>query len=282
LSFAQGFIALERVMGIEPTLLAWEAKVLPLNYTRKTVYWLILAPLLQGSSKEVENPNKHHRLIRSFVRREGRMTRSQAHALETAWPCYGLEFSPGLLDFTAIFGREAPLVLEIGFGMGLSLLSMAAQAPEQDFIGIEVHRPGVGALLAGMVAQQVRNIRIFCMDAVQVLQTVIPDNSLNRVQIFFPDPWPKKRHHKRRLLQAAFIELLYQKLQPEGILHIATDWQAYAAEVLVLLEGNLKFHNCQAEGGYMPRPATRPLTKFEQRGQRLGHGVWDIMFTKTH
>lgn len=221
-----------------------------------------------------------HRTVRSFVRREGRLTPRQAKALDTLWPLYGLETQQGLIDFDKVYGRPAPVILEIGFGMGQALLSMALQNPQQNYLGIEVYRPGVGSLLAECAAQDVKNIRVFCNDAIDVLRLCIPDQSLDAVHIYFPDPWPKKRHHKRRLLQTSFIDLLAKKLKIGMNLHFATDWEDYAKEVLALLEERKDFHNANVSGGFMPRPEARPLTKFEQRGQRLGHGVWDVVFRR--
>lgn len=219
------------------------------------------------------------RPIRSFVRREGRMTNAQRTALETLWPQYGLAPDTAL-NADAAFGRHAALILEIGFGMGDSLAEMALADPASNYIGIEVHRPGVGNLLQKLVANEIKNIRVYCADAVEVLQHCIVDNSLDAVHIFFPDPWHKKRHHKRRLIQPAFVQQLRQKLKPGGRLHLATDWENYAEHMSGVM--------CHAEGfrsggdarGVVERPDARPLTKFEKRGERLGHGVWDLIFIK--
>lgn len=228
-----------------------------------------------------ETVEKHLRSIRSFVLRTGRMTTGQQRALDEYWSSKGLEREQGLLDFTQVFGRAAPVVLEIGFGMGLSLVAMAKAAPDRDFIGIEVHRPGVGKLLHAMSEEGVENIRAFCDDAVEVLGQCIADNSLAAVQIFFPDPWHKKKHHKRRLIQPDFVQLLRRKLAIGGVLHVATDWQDYAEYILAVLSAAEGFRN-QAGAGYSPRPGQRPKTKFEMRGERLGHGVWDLLFEKTN
>lgn len=225
--------------------------------------------------------DKKQRRIRSFVLRTGRMTAGQKQAYEQNWPSRGLALQDGLLDSEAVFGRRAPLVLEIGFGMGGSLLEMAKASPAEDFIGIEVHVPGVGRLLGGMQQQGVNNIRLYCDDAVEVLQHCIADHSLARIQIYFPDPWHKKKHHKRRLIQAGFVQVLRQKLQIGGILHLATDWQDYAEHMLEVMTAASGFTNLAADQGYSPRPEYRPITKFEQRGERLGHGVWDLLFEKT-
>lgn len=231
--------------------------------------------------QELPGEDKKQRRIRSFVLRTGRMTAGQRLAYEQNWPSRGLEISAGMLDREACFGRAAPLVLEIGFGMGGSLLEMAQAAPEQDFIGIEVHVPGVGRLLGGMEQQGVNNIRLYCDDAVEVLNHCIADHSLARIQIYFPDPWHKKKHHKRRLIQAGFVQVLRQKLQAGGILHLATDWQDYAEHMLDVMTAASGFANLDAGQAYSPRPDYRPVTKFEQRGERLGHGVWDLLFEKT-
>ncbi len=219
------------------------------------------------------------RRIHSFVLRQGRMTAAQQNGLEMHWTQKGLLRERGLAHIEQIFGRDAPVVLEIGFGMGTSLLQMAQAAPEKNFIGIEVHRPGVGKLLHDMADAGVDNVRVYCDDAVDVLQQCIADESLDAVQIFFPDPWHKTRHHKRRLIQPEFVQLLHRKLKKEGVLHIATDWQNYAEHILAVMQAAPNFRN-RAESDYSPRPAHRPKTKFEQRGERLGHGVWDILFAK--
>jgi len=213
------------------------------------------------------------------VRREGRLTRSQARALETLWPRWGVE-PEGLLDPDTLFGRSAPRTLEIGFGNGESLAAMAQAAPEQDFLGIEVHRPGVGHLLLRIEELGLTNVRVICQDAVEVLERHIPDESLDRVLLFFPDPWPKKRHHKRRILKPDFIALVARKLKPGGIFHMATDWEDYAQHMLAVLEASPRFRNTAPGGGFVPRPEDRPLTRFEQRGLRLGHGVWDLVYRK--
>jgi tRNA (guanine-N7-)-methyltransferase len=234
---------------------------------------------INADEKAVVDNEKSHRRVRSFVLRMGRMTQGQQRAFDNFWPQKGLSLEQGLLNFEQVFGRTAPVVLEIGFGMGWSLVQMAKEAPQNDFIGIEVHRPGVGKLLHDMAEQRVENIRIFCDDAVEVLQRCIPDQSLAGVQIFFPDPWHKKRHHKRRLIQSEFVQHLRQKLKVGGVLHVATDWQEYAEHILAVLSTAEGFRN-QAASDYAPRPAHRPTTKFEQRGERLGHGVWDLLFEK--
>lgn len=219
-----------------------------------------------------------HRRIRSFVRREGRLTDSQQRALDSLWARYGLDFKNQLVDLDQSFGRCAPKVLEIGFGDGESLLSMAQAHPEQDFIGIEVHRPGVGHLLQRAATLAVENLRVYCHDAVEVLEQSIPEGSLQRVQIFFPDPWHKKRHHKRRLVQLEFVQLLATRLHTGGQLHMATDWEPYAQHMLEVMQQASAYRNCSPSGDFIARPDYRPLTKFEQRGLRLGHGVWDLLY----
>ena len=219
--------------------------------------------------------------VRSFVRREGRMTTAQKAALETHWDVYGINCTPGmLLDFPALFGRNAPVVLEIGFGMGDTLLHMSAAHPEWNFLGVEVHRPGVGRLLSQLHVQQVSNVRVLCADAVEIVNSHVAAASLDRILIFFPDPWPKKRQQKRRLIQTELIALLATKLRPRGILHLATDWQDYAEQMLATVSGQPMLRNVATAGDYVPRPDYRPITKFEQRGQRLGHGIWDLIFER--
>lgn len=220
------------------------------------------------------------RRIRSFVRREGRLTRGQQHALDTLWPRYGLP-ADQVADFNALFGRSAAVTLEIGFGNGASLARLAHAQPEQDFIGIEVHRPGVGHLLQLAERDRLSNLRIYNHDAVEVLERCIPDHSLARVLILFPDPWHKKRHHKRRLVQPEFIALVASKLSRGGILHLATDWTDYAEHMLAVMAQTSAFSNIAGAGNYAERPAYRSLTKFELRGQRLGHPVHDLVFERT-
>lgn len=222
------------------------------------------------------------RTIKSFVIRAGRMTQGQKLAIETGWQQYGLELEQGLLDYSQIFNRTAPVTLEIGFGMGQSLCTMAEQAPEQDFIGIEVHKPGVGALISLLQEKQLTNVRVFNCDAIEVLNNSIADNSLDRLLLFFPDPWHKKRHHKRRIVQPEFVQLVRSKLKIGGIFHMATDWQAYAEHMLEVMQVAEGYKNLAADNSYIPRPEERPKTKFEARGERLGHGVWDLKFQRTN
>ena len=230
---------------------------------------------------DVSAPDQRRwRHIRSFVRREGRLTRGQQHAIDLLGPKFMLEFDQQQLDFDALFGRQAPRYLEIGFGDGKALAEMAAASPEVDFVGIEVHRPGVGSLLQRVDAQSLTNVRVICADVVEVLKTAFADTTLDKAFMFFPDPWHKKRHHKRRLLQPDFAELLRSKLKPGGIFHMATDWEDYAMHMLAVMNAAPGFQNTAADQSFVMRPAYRPLTKFEARGKRLGHGVWDLLFKR--
>ncbi|WP_404340829.1 tRNA (guanosine(46)-N7)-methyltransferase TrmB [Pseudoalteromonas mariniglutinosa] len=232
--------------------------------------------------EQAKQAGKYIRTIRSFVKREGRLTKGQAAALEKCWATMGLEHKDGMLDLAAVFGNSNDVVLEIGFGMGKSLVEMAKNAPQLNFIGIEVHRPGVGACLMDADAAGITNLRVFEHDAVEVLADCIADNSLSTLQLFFPDPWHKKRHHKRRIVQPDFVEKLRSKLKIGGVFHMATDWENYAEHMLEVMQSAEKFKNQSTSNDYVPRPETRPLTKFEQRGHRLGHGVWDLMFARTN
>ncbi len=220
------------------------------------------------------------RRIRSFVKREGRMTLGQTQAFESMMPIYGLDYQPEILDLDSLFGNQAPITLEIGFGMGGSLVEQAANNPDKNYLGIEVHRPGVGALLLKMQHHGVTNIRVVSHDAIDVLNHMIPDYSIKLVQLFFPDPWHKRKHHKRRIVSSEFLHLLHKKVEPSGHIHFATDWQDYAVHMLRVLKSEHGWRNCATDDGYFPRPETRPLTKFEKRGERLGHGVWDLMFQR--
>ncbi|ACT08027.1 tRNA (guanine-N(7)-)-methyltransferase [Dickeya chrysanthemi Ech1591] len=231
-------------------------------------------------SPEFDENGRPLRRIRSFVRRQGRLTKGQQQALDDFWPVMGVEYQNEPLDFARLFGRDAPVVLEIGFGMGASLVTMAQQHPEQNFIGIEVHVPGVGACLGAAQEAGADNLRVMCHDAVEVLERMIPDGSLAMVQLFFPDPWHKARHNKRRIVQAPFAELVKRKLAIGGVFHMATDWEPYAQHMLEVMSAVAGYRNLSDHNDYVPRPASRPLTKFEARGQRLGHGVWDLMFER--
>ena len=219
-----------------------------------------------------------HRPVRSYVLRGGRLGPGQARALAELGPRYVLGFQPGALSTEVVFGRQAPCILEIGFGMGNATAAIAAARPDTNFIGVEVHEAGVGALLKLIGEQGLQNLRIVRHDAVEVLQQMIAPASLAGVHIFFPDPWHKKRHHKRRLIQPPLVALLASRLAPGGILHCATDWQPYAEQMLEVLSAEPALVNTTA--GYAPRPDYRPLTKFEQRGLGLGHGVWDLVFRR--
>lgn len=229
---------------------------------------------------EITSPNPL-RKIRSFVRRAGRTRLSQQRALKTLAPLFKVAYNAEPLDFSRLFANEQPLILEIGFGMGQSLLAQAQANPTRNYVGIEVHQAGVGCLLAGIQLEQVTNLRLMDHDAVEILNHMIPDGSLSGIQIFFPDPWPKKRHHKRRLIQPGFIALLTRKLSDNGFIHCATDWQDYAEQMLEVLSQAPQLHNQAFDNTYIERPSDRPLTKFEQRGLALGHGIWDLKFCKT-
>ncbi|MBG6078774.1 tRNA (guanosine(46)-N7)-methyltransferase TrmB [Rubrivivax gelatinosus] len=223
-----------------------------------------------------DNPSPQ-RPIRSYVLRGGRMGTGQQRALAELGPRYVLPYAAQPMDFAATFGRTAPVVLEIGFGMGDATAQVAAAAPERDLIGVEVHEAGVGALLRHIGERGLENVRIVRHDAVEVLREMIAPASLAGVHVWFPDPWHKKRHHKRRLIQPAFVELVASRLAPGGYLHCATDWQPYAEQMLEVLSASTLANTAAA---YAERPAWRPLTKFEARGLRLGHGVWDLVFTR--
>ncbi|MBD9483577.1 tRNA (guanosine(46)-N7)-methyltransferase TrmB [Pseudomonas sp. PDM14] len=223
---------------------------------------------------------RHLRGIKSFVMRSGRMTEGQQRGLDNGWPKFGLQLEDGPRDFDQVFGRSAPRTFEIGFGMGHSTLEMAAAAPEQDFIGVEVHKPGVGALLNGLLTQNLSNVRVYSCDALEVLRDCVADASLDRLLLFFPDPWHKARHHKRRIVQPAFAELVRQKLKVGGVLHMATDWEPYAEYMLEVMSVAPGYRNVAVAGDYVERPQERPVTKFERRGERLGHGVWDLKFER--
>ena len=224
---------------------------------------------------------KHHRPIRSFVMRAGRMTVGQSRALDELWPNYGVEYSPAPLSLDALFGRHASCSLEIGFGNGEHLAALAAAHPERDYFGIEVHRPGVGHLLMLAQTRDLRNLRVSDHDAVEVLRDQVPPASLDEVLVLFPDPWHKKRHHKRRLIQPPFVELIASRLATGGLFKLATDWEPYAVQMLeVLSAAKDAFINLSPSGDWMPRPDERAPTRFEMRGERLGHGVWDLAFRR--
>jgi tRNA (guanine-N7-)-methyltransferase len=223
-------------------------------------------------------PASRHRPVRSFVLRQGRMSPAQRRALDLELPRYGVPFAPAPLDFARAFGRSAPTFLEIGFGMGETTAAIAQARPGDDFLGIEVHGPGVGSLLKRVVEQGLANVRVIRHDAVEVVAAMIPEASLAGIHVFFPDPWPKKRHHKRRLLKPPFVHALARRLLPGGYLHAATDWEDYANEILGVLAAEPLLENIA--DGFAPRPAYRPQTKFEARGLALGHGVRDLVFRR--
>ena len=219
-----------------------------------------------------------HRPIRSFVLRQGRVSSAQARYFEEGMPRWGIPYRAAPLDLDAVFGRRAPRILEIGCGMGETTATIAAAHPGNDYLGVEVHTPGVGSLLKEIALRELCNLRVIQHDAVEVVHDMLPPGSLAGIHIYFPDPWPKKRHHKRRLIQPPFVALLASRLQPGGYFHCATDWEEYAVQMLAVLGAEPLLKNTAA--GFAPRPDYRPLTKFEQRGQRLGHGVWDVIFRR--
>ena len=225
----------------------------------------------------MENP-AFNRAIRSFVLRQGHLSPAQQRAIDEGMPKWGIEYQAAPLDLNAAFGREAPKILEIGFGMGGATAEIAAGNLDNDYLGIEVHSPGVGNLFKLIDEQQLTNLRLLRHDAVEVLDNMLADGSLDGVHIFFPDPWHKKRHNKRRLIQAPLVEKLVRKLKPGGYIHAATDWEDYAIQIMEVFSANTDLAN--SADGYAPRPDYRPLTKFEARGIRLGHGVWDVIFKR--
>ena len=230
------------------------------------------------ASAEASALPEKRRPIRSFVLRQGRVSVAQARACAQLLPRYGIPYAPQPLDLERTFGRSAPKILEIGFGMGETTAAIAAAHPENDYLGIEVHTPGVGSLLKLIDGRGIGNLRLIQHDAVEVLREMISPGSLDGAHIFFPDPWPKKRHHKRRLVQPDFVSLLASRIKSGGYVHLATDWQEYAEQMLAVLSAEPMLANTAA--GYAPRPDYRPQTKFETRGLKLGHGVWDIVFRK--
>jgi tRNA (guanine-N7-)-methyltransferase len=233
-------------------------------------------------------PGAGHRPVRSFVLREGRLTAGQQRAFDTLWPRFGVDWKPGAaLDLDALYERRQPLVLEIGFGDGESLARQAAATPDRNFLGLEVHRPGVGHLLLRIEALELTNLRVMRQDAQALLGTAagpsrgLPDASLAGVQLFFPDPWPKKRHHKRRIVQTDFMLQISRVLTPGGIFHAATDWEPYAGHMLAVIDAlPALFENVAGPGTFSPRPDARPPTKFERRGERLGHRVFDLLYRR--
>ena len=234
---------------------------------------------------ELTEDGRPKRHIRSFVRREGRFSERQKAAIDMLLPQWGRHVADGPIDLSQWFGSAAqpnhnPVWLEIGFGMGQSLVQQAVANPGINFVGIEVHRPGVGACLTAAQTAKVSNLRVYEEDAIEVLNRCLADGVFERVQLFFPDPWPKARHHKRRIVQPAFAELIRRKLKVGGIFHMATDWENYAEHMRDIMNVAEGYQNESASGDYVPRPDSRPLTKFEARGHRLGHGVWDLMYRR--
>jgi tRNA (guanine-N7-)-methyltransferase len=221
----------------------------------------------------------HARHIRSFVLRQGRVSKAQRRYHDEMMTRVGIPYAPSPLDLDAVFGRCAPHILEIGFGMGETSAAIAEANPQNDYLGVEVHTPGVGSLCKQVAEKGLANLRIVQHDAVEVVRNMIPARSLDGIHVFFPDPWPKARHHKRRLIQPQFAALLADRLKADGYLHLATDWEDYAEQMLAVLSAEPSLRN--TADGYAPRPAYRPPTKFEQRGLRLGHGVWDLVFTRS-
>ncbi len=221
------------------------------------------------------------RRVRSFVLRQGRTTPAQEQAFERYWARFGVDYSGSLRDPAVLFAQTAPLVLEIGFGNGAQLLHAAVHEAQRNFIGIEVHRPGVGRLMNGLAEAGVDNARLYRHDAVEVLANELPPDSLDEVRIYFPDPWPKKRHHKRRLLQPAFVDLVASRVRHGGLLHLATDWAEYAQQMLEVMDASPRWRNLAGQGKWSPRPAWRIDTHFERRGLRLGHGVYDLLHART-
>lgn len=226
------------------------------------------------------NNENIQREIKSYVLRQGKITPGQKNALERLFPLYRIEYQNSLVNLSSLFARENKKVIEIGFGMGHATWQIAKNNPDTDYLGIEVHLPGVGALLMQIEEHAVNNLRIIRHDAVEVIKNMIPDNSIHGFHIFFPDPWHKKRHHKRRIIQEQFVELLSQKLEVGGYIHLATDWEDYALWMLKTLEQQKSLVNTSQTKNYITRPDYRPLTKFENRGINLGHGVWDIIYKK--
>ena len=222
---------------------------------------------------------KYLRKIQSFVRRSGRISKAQSIGLNELWHDYGVDLNEKKIDFNKLFLSKNNVTLEVGFGNGDSLLEMAIDQPNQNFLGVEVYEAGVGRLINEANKNKLSNLKIIKDDAVEALTNNILDNSISHFQLFFPDPWHKKKHHKRRIVQISFLDLLSNKLKKDGIVHIATDWENYAEHIMELLESHSHFKNCAGDHMYSLRPKNRPLTKFENRGQKLGHGVWDIIFT---
>ena len=236
-------------------------------------------PSQHAGSEQQKSAARRH--VRSFVRRAGRLTDGQKRALEELWPHYGIEEGGGREHPSTWFGNDHPVILEIGFGNGEATWRMARDHPEQNFLGVEVHRPGIGHLLLALQREGLDNVRVACVDAVEWLRYRMEPASLDGVRIYFPDPWPKKRHHKRRMIQPEFIELLASRMKAGAILHLATDWAPYAEHMLEVMRESRGFENLSATGGSCPRPDWRPQTKYERRGERLGHPVIDLVFRRS-
>lgn len=237
-------------------------------------------PQIKKPAEIKERQKTQRREIKSFVLRQGRLTAAQQNALENHWQEYGIDFSEQQLDFDTLFGNDNEVFVEIGFGNGESLLQQAINQPQYNFIGIEVHGPGVGHLIHEAQSRDVHNIKVIRHDAVEVLEQQIPDSSIKQLQLFFPDPWHKKRHHKRRIIKPLFIQLVQKKLKTGGIFHMATDWQHYAEQMLDEMDRAESFRNISGKGNYSKTQGARCETKFERRGIRLGHGVWDLIYKK--
>lgn len=232
------------------------------------------------SKQEQQHNIDHHRKIRSYVRREGRFTPAQKSAYESLWPIYGLDTTVEQWDFSRVFDRQSDVFLELGFGDGRVLKRLSAQYPENDYLGIEVHRPGVGRVMRELDQKGLKNVRVASEDGMELLQNNIAAGSLAGILIFFPDPWHKKKHKKRRMIQAEFVHMAASRLKPGGILHLATDWEDYAQQMLEVLTAEPLLINTSTENTFVERPQSRPLTKYEERGLRLGHGVWDLVFCR--
>jgi len=234
----------------------------------------------KAPGQQPDDSIKKHRQIKSFVLRQGRLTVAQQNALQNHWQDYGIDYSEQPLNYNELFGNDNDIIIEIGFGDGESLLQQAINFPQFNYIGIEVHGPGVGHLIHGAQTQGIKNIKVIRHDAVEVLQNQVASASIQQLQLFFPDPWHKKRHHKRRIMKPAFIALVAQKLKHDGQFHMATDWQHYAEQMLEEMDSSELFHNVSGKGNYSESRGARSETKFERRGVKLGHGVWDLIYKK--
>ena len=257
-------------MGIEPTSSAWEAEVLPLNYARARLKYMLAGSHREGLDRLISQSGQHTP-PRSFVRRSGRITSAQKRALEELWPVYGIADSPERLSLEQVFGRTAPTVLEIGFGNGETLVRSAEESPDVNFLGIEVHRPGLGRCMLLAEKAGIRNLRLIEGDAVEALENRLSPAAFATVCLYFPDPWPRKRHHKRRLVQPGFVRLVERVLEPRGVFHVATDWMPYAEHIESVMSGNAAFER-------LGRPPSRYITRFERRGSALGHQIHEAAF----